>query len=101
VAVTTLRAAATVRRAAAQLPITNADLRADCNAGGALLRLDARATSGLSVLGVTYATSGGVSLGTGSGTSAVQIPKGITDVVATITDAAGATNTIQKTLECS
>lgn len=97
----TLRSSATVRRSAGQLPINNSDVRAACNAGGALLSLDVGASTGLSALGVTYATSGGISLGVGSATSAVQIPEGITDIVATITDAAGVTNTIQKTVECS
>ncbi len=97
----TLRASATVRRSAGQLPITGSDLDASCNSSGALLTLNLRASSGLGILGVRYASSGGVSLGVGSGTTPVQIPTGITNVIATITDAAGVTNTIQKTIECS
>lgn len=97
----TLRASATVRRSAGQLPITESDLDASCNASGALLTLNLGTSSGLGILGVKYASSGGVSLGVGSGTTPVQIPTGITNVIATITDAAGVTNTIQKSIECS
>ena len=49
---------------------------------------------------VTYANDGGVAIGTPV-TGGVQIPEGITRVVATITDALGATNTIEKDIECS
>ncbi len=97
-ATSTLKASA-ARRSATSLPITDGDLEADCNAGGALLSLSAD-LAGLGPLSVTYANTGGISLGTPTGTT-LQIPEGITTVVATITDAAGITNTIQRDVECN
>jgi len=93
----TLKASA-ARRSAGSLPITDDDLDADCNENGALLSLSADLAF-LGPLTVTYATDGGVSLGLPTGTT-LQIPEGITTVVATITDAAGVTNTIESDVEC-
>ncbi len=97
-ATSTLRASA-ARRSAGTLPVTNDDLEADCNAGGALLSLSAD-IPGFDSLSVTYADDGGVSLGLPTGTT-LQIPEGITRIVATVTDAAGVTNTIEKDVECN
>ncbi|MCW2999450.1 MAG: hypothetical protein JWN65_2999 [Solirubrobacterales bacterium] len=97
----TLRASATLRRSAGTLPIGPGDLDASCTSNGTLLSLSVGAIGGLSTLGVSYATTGGVSLGSGTGSSPVQIPAGITAVIATITDAAGVTDSIRKTVECS
>ncbi len=77
------------------------DVTASCNSSGALLSLNGTVANGLSLAGVTYATTGGVSLGVGSAGTPVQIPKGITNIVATVTDAAGVTSTVQKVVECS
>jgi len=96
-ATSTLQASA-ARRSAGSLPVTDDDLEADCNAGGALLSLSADLL-GLGPLSVTYADDGGISLGTPTGNT-LQIPEGITTVVATITDAAGVTNTIERDVEC-
>ena len=95
----TLQASA-ARRASSGLPITDGDLDATCNAGGALLSLGVDLPGLLGPLTVTYANSGGVSLGTPTGTT-LQIPEGITTVFATVTDAAGITKTIRKDVECS
>ncbi len=97
----TLRASGTLRRAAGQLPIGDGDVTAECNAGGALLTLDAAAVGGLGLLGVTYTATGGVALTPPTATTPVQLPKGVTQVVATITDAAGVTTTLQKPVECT
>jgi prepilin-type N-terminal cleavage/methylation domain-containing protein len=97
-ATSTLRASA-ARRAAGQLPISGEDLNGQCNAAGALLSLSA-SVGEFGPVTVTYANDGGVAIGTPV-TGGVQIPEGITRVVATITDALGATNTIQKDIECS
>lgn len=97
-ATSTLRASA-ARRAAGRLPVTGEDLNGKCNAAGALLSLSA-AVGEFGPVTVTYANDGGVAIGTPV-TGGVQIPEGITRVVATITDALGATNTIEKDIECS
>jgi prepilin-type N-terminal cleavage/methylation domain-containing protein len=96
----TLRASATLRRAAGTLPLTGDAIVRTCNPSGALLSLDAAATGGLGVLNVTYRTSTGVLLGTTSGASTLQIAAGVTALVATVTDAAGSTTTLQQTVAC-
>ena len=97
-ATSTLQASA-ARRSAGTLPITPGEIVPECNEGGALLSL-AASVDDLGPLSVTYADDGGVEIGTPV-TGGVQIPEGITRVVATITDAAGVTNTITKDLECT
>ena len=101
-ATSTLRASAARRSSSTPLPTGEDDVVPICNAAGALLTLSASATgnAGLGPLTVTYATTGGVTIGTPV-TGGIQIPEGITTVVATITDAVGATNTIKKVIECS
>ena len=101
-ATSTLRASAVRRAGATVLPLGDDDVVPTCNAAGALLTLNVAATgsAGLGPLTVTYATTGGITIGTPV-TGGVQIPEGITTVVATITDALGATNTIKKVIECS
>jgi prepilin-type N-terminal cleavage/methylation domain-containing protein len=96
----TLRASATLRRAAGTLPLTGDAVVPVCNQSGALLTLDAAATGGLGALNVTYRTAAGVLLGSATGSSSVQISTGVTALVATITDAAGVSTTVQKTVEC-
>jgi type II secretory pathway pseudopilin PulG len=100
-ATSTLRASA-ARRAAGTLPLPEGEGSLDtiCNASGALLSVSATVTNRFGPVTVTYANSGGVSLGTPSGNT-LQVPEGITTVVATITDAAGATKTIRKGIECN
>ena len=100
-AASTLQASA-ARRAAGTLPLTDDDLVPVCNSAGALLTLSVSAGGSAAVgpLTVTYATTAGVSLGQPTGTT-LQIPEGITRVVATVTDALGATNTIEKDVECN
>jgi type II secretory pathway pseudopilin PulG len=93
----TLKASA-ARRASISLPLTGGDIDAVCNTGGALLSLGVTLPE-FGPLTVTYADSGGVSLGTPSGNT-LQIPEGITTVVATVTNAAGITKTISKDVEC-
>lgn len=99
--VSTLRSSATIRRAAGTLALDDGDVRATCNSSGALLGLAAAASGGSGPLGVTYRTSSGVVLGSGTSATPVQIPKGVTNVVATVTDAAGVTTTLQAVVECS
>ncbi|MEJ7787072.1 MAG: prepilin-type N-terminal cleavage/methylation domain-containing protein [Solirubrobacteraceae bacterium] len=100
-ATSTLQASA-ARRSAGTLPLPEGDGTVDtvCNASGALLSLSATVTGRFAPLTVTYANTGGISLGTPTGTT-LQIPEGITTVVATITDAAGATATVRKDVECN
>lgn len=97
----TLRASATVRRTAGALAVDPGDVTASCNSSGALLSLTVTPTNGLGGLGVTYATDGGIALGSGTAGGTVQIPKGITNIIATVTDTAGITSTVQKVVECS
>lgn len=97
----TLRAGSTLRRTSGQLAIGGGGgnpLPVTCNSSGALISLDAAATSGLSIAGVTYTSSTGAALGAGLGS--VQLPKGLTNVVATITDTAGISTVIQKLITC-
>jgi prepilin-type N-terminal cleavage/methylation domain-containing protein len=94
----TLKASA-ARRSAGSLPITDDDLDSDCNASGAFLSLSANVPN-VGTMSVTYANDGGIAIGTPV-LGGVQIPEGITHVVATVTDAAGVTNTIRKDVECS
>jgi type II secretory pathway pseudopilin PulG len=103
-ATSTLQASA-ARRAAGTLPLPEGDggggpIDTVCNASGALLSLSTTVTDRYPLATVTYANDGGISLGTPTG-GTLQIPEGITTVVATITDAAGATKTIRKGVECN
>ena len=90
--------ASAARRSANTLPITDGDLDATCNTGGAMLSLGVTLPE-FGPLTVTYANTGGISLGTPSGNT-LQIPEGITTVVATVTNALGITKTISKDVEC-
>jgi prepilin-type N-terminal cleavage/methylation domain-containing protein len=96
----TLQASA-ARRAAGTLPLPEGDggLDSTCNASGALLSLSANIPNA-GTLSVTYENDGGIAIGTPV-TGGVQIPKGLTHVVARVTDAAGATNIIRKDVECN
>jgi prepilin-type N-terminal cleavage/methylation domain-containing protein len=96
-----LRASATLRRASGTLPLTSDAISTTCTPSGPLLSLDATAAGGLGTLAVTYRTTAGVVLGSTSGTSTLQISTGVTALIATITDAAGVTTSVQKTVECS
>lgn len=99
----TLEASA-ARRSAAMLPITDADINTDCQAAtnNPLLSLDAGIPN-VAGLKVTYATTGGVTLGVGVGTATVPItvPAGVTKIVATVTDALGVTTTFDKDVPCT
>lgn len=95
----TLQASA-ARRSAGTLPITDSDLNTTCNGNQPILSLSA-VLPGVSGLTVTYASDGGVALGSATGTTPVQISAGVTVVVATVTDALGVTNTIQRDVSCS
>lgn len=109
----TLLASATLRRVAGQLPVDGADIRATCDSQGALLSLNLGAAKSITknpdgtpgTLNVTYATTGGITLGSGTVTDTasppVRIPPGITNLIARVTDAAGVTNTIQTTVTCT
>jgi Tfp pilus assembly protein PilW len=94
----TLKASA-ARRSAGSLPITDDDFDSECNANGAFLSLSANVPN-VGTMSVTYQNDGGIAIGTPV-TGGVQIPEGITHVVARVTDAAGVTNTIRKDVECS
>lgn len=94
----TLRASA-ARRSAGALLTTDDDVDARCNAGGALLSLSASIPGGIGPFTVVYEDDGGVEIGTPV-TGGVQIPRGITRIVARITDALGVTNTIERDVEC-
>ncbi len=94
----TLKASA-ARRSAGTLPVTDADIDADCNEDGtAFLSLSASLPD-YGPVTVTYADTGGISLGTPSGNT-LTVPPTVTTVVATITDALGVTNTVTKDIEC-
>jgi prepilin-type N-terminal cleavage/methylation domain-containing protein len=94
----TLKASA-ARRSSTGLPITDDDLDTTCNALGAFLSLSADVPN-VGELSVTYENDGGIAIGTPV-TGGWQIPEGITNVVARVTDAAGVTKTIRKGVECS
>lgn len=100
----TLRASATLRRAAGTLPLTADDIAETCTSTGALLTLGATAANslGLGTLSVTYRTAAGVLLGSATGTSGVAIASSATasTIVATITDASGNSTTVQKDGPC-
>lgn len=99
----TLEASA-ARRAAVALPLTDADFKSDCDptTKQPLLSLDGGIPN-VAGLTVSYATTGGVSLGVGVGTAVVPItvPAGVTTIVATVTDALGLTTTLQKDVPCA
>jgi prepilin-type N-terminal cleavage/methylation domain-containing protein len=92
----TLRASATRRSGA--LLVTPEDVDTTCLSDGALLSLDA-GLPGVNLLSVKYTNDSGVAIGvlTAQG---VKIPLGITSVIATITDAAGVSSTVRRSLEC-
>ncbi len=94
----TLRSSAVVRRVASILQFTDEDLQVDCQNSGALLNLSVTGLGAVSPVTVTYATTGGIALGTGL--INVPIPAGVTQVVATITDALGVTKTVTKDITC-
>lgn len=98
----TLEASA-ARRSAGTLPITDADLDTSCNPSGVPLLSLGAGVPNVAGLTVTYATTGGVTLGVGVGTAAIPItvPAGVTTILATVTDALGVTNTIQKDVSCN
>ena len=96
-ATSTLRASA-ARRSAGTLPITGGDIDGACGEAGPTLTLSA-GIPGFGDLSVTYAYDGGVSVAIPGGTP-WQVPPGITSVVATVTNAAGVTNTIEEDIEC-
>jgi prepilin-type N-terminal cleavage/methylation domain-containing protein len=98
----TLKASA-ARRSSGSLPVTGPDdIRNTCSGANALLSLSATIPN-VAGLSVTYATSGGVTLGVGTGTtvSTITLPSATTTIVATITDGLGLTNTITKDVTCS
>jgi len=101
VASSTLRASA-ARRSAGTLPLTDGDLEVDCGDGEALLSLDlgAELLEELGPLTVEYAVNGSVSIGSGTVPTLVALPPEITSIVATVTNAVGVTNTIEKDVEC-
>jgi type II secretory pathway pseudopilin PulG len=90
---------ASAARRAGVLALTDNDLKATCNASGALLSLGA-GLPGIGSLTVTYATSGGQSLGSPTGTT-LQIAAGSTSVVATVTDSRGVSSIIRRNVECA
>lgn len=94
----TLRASA-ARRSAGTLPLTPPDIREKCNGLGALLSVSAD-IPGVGPLSITYTDANGVAIGAPVA-GGWQIPKEITTVLVNVTDAAGATNTIKKDVECS
>ncbi|MDP2710537.1 MAG: prepilin-type N-terminal cleavage/methylation domain-containing protein [Solirubrobacteraceae bacterium] len=94
----TLQASA-ARRAAGALAVTDDDLDVTCGSTGALLSLSADIPA-VGAVTVTYANDGGIAIGTPV-TGGVLIPPGLTQIVATITDALGVTNTIRKDVECN
>jgi len=94
----TLRASA-ARRSASGLPITEDDLDSKCTPLGTFLSLGADVPN-VGALTVTYTNNGGITIGEPVA-GGWQIPEGITNVVATVTDAAGVTKTIRKEVECS
>lgn len=96
-AISTLRASA-ARRSAGTLPVTGGDVEPVCNANGALLTLSADIPS-LGAVSVTYTDGAGNAVGTVAA-GGVQISSEVTFVIATITDATGLTNMIEKKIQC-
>ena len=93
----TLKASA-ARRSAGTLPITDDDIDTSCDGTTPMLTL-ATEIAGFDALSVVYAWDGGVS-GTIAGGTAWAVPEGVTNLVATVTDAAGVTNIIERDVEC-
>lgn len=96
--------ASAARRSAGTLVLNPGGFVPTCNSTtGALLDISAALPSNAGTVTVTYATTGGVALGVGTGASPrqVTIPPGLTTIVATITDALGATNTLKKDVICN
>jgi len=92
--------ASVARRSAGILNLTDDDLRATCNPAGALLDISASVPN-VGTLSVTYQNDGGISLGTPlPGSRKLQIPEGLTRVVARVTNAAGVTKIIRRDVEC-
>ena len=92
--------ASVARRSAGILNLTDDDLRATCNPAGALLDISASVPN-VGTLSVTYQNDGGISLGTPlPGSRKLQIPQGLTRVVARVTNAAGVTKIIRRDVEC-
>lgn len=94
--------ASAARRSSGTLPITDADLNSGCNGAGALLSLSANIPN-VAGLSVTYSTTAGATLAVTTGTNVANItlPSTTTTIVATVTDALGVTNTIQKDVTCA
>jgi prepilin-type N-terminal cleavage/methylation domain-containing protein len=95
----TLRASAVVRRTAGLLAVDASDIDVACTPTGPQLSLGVDVPLALGPVSVTYASDGGLALGTGLGT--IPVPAGVTTVLATITDALGVTTTIRKPVTCS
>jgi prepilin-type N-terminal cleavage/methylation domain-containing protein len=93
--------ASVARRSAGILNLTDDDLRATCNSSGALLDVSATIPNVGSTLKVTYSTDGGVSFQTPiTGGNTFQAPRGVTRVLARVTNAAGVTKIIRRDVEC-
>jgi len=93
--------ASVARRSAGILNLTDDDLGATCNNSGALLDVSATIPNVGSGLKVTYSADGGITYQTPiTGGNTYQIPRGITRVLARVTDSAGVTKTITKYVEC-
>lgn len=100
-----LQSSVVLRKAVGSLPVAPEDILIDCTASGnasqpttSLVQLAAGVSQDLGPVTVTYATTTGVTLG--GGLSAITLPPGVTQVVARITDAAGITTSITKTVGC-
>jgi len=98
-ATSTLTASA-ARRSASALLLTDPDVKAGCQAGGGALLSLAASVPGLAGLSVTFTSSSGVVLGTITGSGTLPIASSVTSVTATVTDALGATNLLQKDIQC-
>lgn len=92
--------ASVARRSAGILNLTDSDLNATCNTGGALLSVAASIPGVGSDLTVTYSSDGGISYQTPLSDNTYQIPRGITNVLARVTNAAGVTKIIRRDVEC-
>jgi prepilin-type N-terminal cleavage/methylation domain-containing protein len=87
------------RRSSGTLPLKDDDVIVTCDSGGALLTLSA-GLPGVAGMSVSYSASSTTVSTTGVVPAQIALPSGITTLLATVTNAAGVTNTISKDVQC-
>jgi hypothetical protein len=95
----TLRASAFLRSRVFQAPVvTQDDIQTTCNASGPLLNFGLLTNLLNGPLSISYTNQSGISLGSGN---TLQLLSGITNVIATITNAVGLTTVVNKDVACN